>query len=130
MSSIGSRIKALRKAHGLSQVEAAKRMQITQPSLSDIENGKTVELRGPTLAHICKAFHTTAEYVVFGTGESGDEEEPLIEAELLYMARRLDPVARAAMLHAARGIFNGASGKATPVQSAAAQADRKVPKAH
>lgn len=106
MENIGGRVKALRMAQGWSQTEAATHLSIKQPSLADIESGKTKSLAGLTLATMCRVFHTTAEYLMFGTAPHEDPELPLIEAEMLYMLRGMSPERRSALLESARGMFN------------------------
>lgn len=110
MEQMGKRIEALRMARGWSQTEAAKQLGIKQPSLSDIEKGVTKSLNGKTVAMLCRVFHTTAEYICFGSNSAGDPELPLVEAELIYMARALTPDRRQAVLDSVRGIFNGQPG--------------------
>ena len=80
MENMGKRLKALRLASGLSQTEAAKALNIAQPSLSALESGASKTLGGETLARACRVFHTTAEYIWFGTEASDDPELPLVEA--------------------------------------------------
>lgn len=110
MENIGKRIEALRIARGWSQTEAARQLGIKQPSLSDIEKGVTKTLRGETVAMLCKVFHTTAEYIYYGAGTADDPELPLIEAELIYMARTLTIDRRQSALDSIRGIFKGQPG--------------------
>lgn len=71
--SMADRIRALRKELSLSQPELAKRCQISQPSLSNIESGKTVELAGTTLANLCRVLRSTPDYIVFGRGPAHPE---------------------------------------------------------
>lgn len=110
VQNMGKRIEALRLARGWSQSEAARQLEISQPSLSDIESGETKSLSGKTLAMVCRTFHTTAEYVYFGSASTDDPELPLIEAELIYMARVLTPDRRQTALDSIRGIFRGQPG--------------------
>ena len=107
---MGKRLRALRLASGLSQTEAAARLGIKQPSLSALESGDSKTLGGETLAMACKTFHTTAEYIWFGSQTTDDPELPLVEAELIYMARALPVKVRQTLLAAARGIYNGEAG--------------------
>lgn len=109
MENMGKRIEALRLSRGWSQTFAAKQLNISQPSLSDIEKGVTKSLKGETVVMLCRVFHTTAEYIYFG-GKADDPELPLVEAELIYMARALTPDRRANALDSVRGIFRGQPG--------------------
>ena len=110
MENMGKRLKVLRLASGLSQTEAAKALNIAQPSLSALESGASKTLGGETLARACRVFHTTAEYIWFGSEASDDPELPLVEAELIYMARSMTPDRRQTALDSIRGIFKGQPG--------------------
>ncbi len=55
------------------QPELAKRIGITQPSLSNIESGRTKELAGSTLANLCRVLRSTPDYIVFGRGPAHPE---------------------------------------------------------
>lgn len=65
MGTIGSRIRELRKAHELTQVELAKAVGIDQSTLSDIERG--VNFAADVLYRLCRELDTTAEYVMSGS---------------------------------------------------------------
>ena len=75
---LGRRIAALREAKGLSQPALAKLIGIAQPSLSDIESGKTRSLKGNTLAGLIKHLDVTAESLLDPSAES---KGPLTLAE-------------------------------------------------
>lgn len=106
MDTIGKRIHALRTARGWSQTEAAARLGIKQASLSQLETGVSKSLAGETLAKMCKEYHSTAEYIVFGLDGDGDPELPMLQAELLFMLRGLTPERRSALIDSARGMYN------------------------
>jgi len=87
MTSMGARIKALREAQGLSITEAARRIGIKQPSMSNIESGKTVKLRGDTLSAICRVFGASPDFILRGYANS--TEATLMESELVRLWRAM-----------------------------------------
>jgi len=73
--SINKRIHQLRKHLKISQVEFADKIGVTQPSLSDIENGKTVTIDKRNIKLICGSFNVSEEWLVNGTGEMFDKSD-------------------------------------------------------
>lgn len=62
MESLGERVRRLRKALGLKQGEVVRNVPGMTPSaLSQIESGKTKELRGQNLVDLARALQTTPE---------------------------------------------------------------------
>lgn len=82
MSPIGERIRALRKARKLTQIQLAERLAIDQSTLSDIERG--AGFSAVTLVALCQALSASAQFIMYG----GTEEE-LRETELLSCYRAL-----------------------------------------
>lgn len=66
---INSRIKKIRIELKLSQTEFAKALGVTQPSLSDIEKGKTTNIDERNIKLICKEFNVNEEWLRTGEGE-------------------------------------------------------------
>lgn len=64
---LADRAKWVREQRGLNQTAYAKRLGITQPSLSDIENGETKSLRGGTLVAYQRD-GVNPEYLMKGKG--------------------------------------------------------------
>lgn len=103
--SIGQRIKAARKAAGISQADLAQRVGIKQPTLSDLENDMS---KGSTkLASIAKALGVRPYWLETGKGPSDGtaEEEHLpssLSDEAVAVAIAFDalklPAQRAAVL--------------------------------
>lgn len=62
------RLKELRKALGLGQVEFSKRINIAQSSYSQFENGQR-ELRDIHISQICSTFNVNEEWLRTGKGE-------------------------------------------------------------
>jgi len=82
--SINERIKVLREKLDISQSEFAKKIGITQPSLSDIEKGKTKNIDERTIKLICVEFNVNEEWLRNGIGEMFDTENELLT---LFTAR-------------------------------------------
>ncbi|MGI5882902.1 MAG: helix-turn-helix domain-containing protein [Dethiobacteria bacterium] len=76
---INARIKKIRLDIGLTQVEFTKKLGITQPSLSDIEKGKTVNIDERTIKLICQEFNVYEEWLRTGEGEMFRTESDLLE---------------------------------------------------
>lgn len=64
MDTPGSRLKALRKKKGLSQVQLSALVGIDQSTISDIENGGG--LSAEYMMRLCEALDTTPQYVMRG----------------------------------------------------------------
>lgn len=109
MASLGEKIKALRLAHGWSQPELAKKVGISQPSLHNIESGKTRTIRGATLAGLCRVLNVTPE-VLLGNKRSVSEEAVLHEAEVVALWRSMSEDARAHVLAVARALARKSAG--------------------
>jgi hypothetical protein len=62
---------------------------IKQPSLHNIESGKTVTLRGATLAGLCRALGVTPDMILKGGTASPSPETMLYEQELLSAWRQM-----------------------------------------
>jgi transcriptional regulator with XRE-family HTH domain len=80
--SINLRIKEVRKSLELSQQEFARRLGVTQPSLSDIEKGKTENIDPRNIKIICAEFNVNEEWLRTGKGAMFNEST-LKLAELL-----------------------------------------------
>lgn len=102
MTAMGDRIKRLREAMGISQSELARRIEISQPSLWDIEEGETKTLRAKTLHGLCRELHTTPGYLLDDQGAVEDVDLPAMESELVFTIRNLQPELRLALLEYAR----------------------------
>lgn len=115
MNTIGARIRARRKALGLTQVDLAVGAGVKQNTLSDIETGKTVEMEGSTLAGLCRELRLTPEYLVFGHGIAEDVDLAMIESEMVAIIRSISPEQREMLLGMARGAYELAAGRSKPI---------------
>jgi transcriptional regulator with XRE-family HTH domain len=104
--SIGQRIKASRKEMGISQLELAQKVGLSQPTLSDLENDMS---KGSVkLASIAKALNVRPYWLETGRGTSSasDSNEPSettgFSSEALDVAKAFDliksPAQKAAVL--------------------------------
>lgn len=104
MSTIGERVRALRKKRGYSQVELAALAGITQGSLSLIERNETEMPAGDTLAGLCKALKTTPDFLVAGAGDPDSIDAAIQEHELVFLWRALPEEARRLVLENAHSV--------------------------
>lgn len=123
MPSIGARIAALRAARGLSQPELARKIGISQPSMSNIENGKTLTLRGETLAGLCRELHVHPDVILKGTAMR-TTESTLLESEVPGIWRALTASDQEHLLAIARALSQRMSAPPPPHSPAA----KKKPK--
>jgi transcriptional regulator with XRE-family HTH domain len=91
---INSRIKFLRKRLNLSQIEFASKMGIKQSSLSDIENGKTVNIDERNIKIICQAHNVNEAWLRDGTGEIFNDFNNSFEDLILSSIGQLDEIDR------------------------------------
>ncbi len=101
MTSIGSRVRALRKKRGLKQAALAAMAGIAQGSLSLIETDATEAPSGQTLAGLCRALQTTPDFIIAGAGDPDSIDAAMQEHELVFLWRSLPAEARQMVLDAA-----------------------------
>lgn len=111
MATIGERVRLLRKKRGLSQVELAARVGITQGSLSLIETNKTEVPAGETLAALCRVLQTTPDFIVAGAGDPDSIESAMQEHELVHLWRELPQEARKLVLENAQSVTRAFAAK-------------------
>ena len=105
METIGTRVKALRLGLRLSQTELAKRVEIAQPSLTNIEKGRTKEVKGYVLDALARELNTTTGYLLSGAKNSQDHESTMMQAELMAIFSKLPEADQTALLRSARGML-------------------------
>ncbi|MBT2591284.1 helix-turn-helix transcriptional regulator [Pedobacter sp. ISL-68] len=76
MKSIGEHIKQSRQALGLSQADAAKKLNISTPAFCKIETGQT-DLNISRLLQISKTFKVPVMQLIAGQSEGSDSSEEL-----------------------------------------------------
>jgi transcriptional regulator with XRE-family HTH domain len=102
---IGARVRTLRKAAGMTQVQLSARSGVTQPTISDIERGHTRDLAGDNLTRLCAALKTNPDWLLFGRGSPAPAVQADIdESELLALFRALSAEQRSGLLSVVRSM--------------------------
>lgn len=91
MSTIGGRIRDLRKSKPLTQTELAKRVGVDQSTISDIEKGSST--KPEVFLAICRELQTTPEHLVYE-----ENRDDVGEAKVLAIYRSLDEDQRLNMI--------------------------------
>lgn len=76
---INYRIKKLRIILNMNQTEFAKKLGVTQPSLSDIEKGKTLNIDERNIKIMCTVFNVNEDWLRTGEGEMFKSEGDFID---------------------------------------------------
>lgn len=87
MEAINERIRRLRKAAGLTQIDFAKAIGVAQSTVSEIENGANFE--ASTLMAISKALLKSPQYVMTGVEEALELSD--VEAKMISAFRQAQP---------------------------------------
>lgn len=103
---LADRISMRMKSLGISQIDLARRADIKQNTLSDLEKGKSKSISGETLAKLCRELRLTAEYLLFGGLEPGGSDLQMSEAEAVYILRMLPPESRETFLNLGRALLS------------------------
>lgn len=106
-TAIGARVRTLREAAGLTQLQLATAVGVARSSIATIETGRQGDLRTALLARIAAALDTTLAAVL-----AVDPEERLAKAEA-RIARLEDEVRRVVRILSAAGQALQASDLAT-----------------
>jgi transcriptional regulator with XRE-family HTH domain len=72
---INDRIKHVRTALKMNQTDFAKKLGVTQPSLSDIEKGKTENIDSRNIKLICTEFNVNENWLRTGEGSMFNESK-------------------------------------------------------
>jgi transcriptional regulator with XRE-family HTH domain len=116
MTTIGSRVRALRKRRGYTQAGLAQLVGITQGSLSLIETNQTEMPAGETLGGLCRALRTTPDFLIAGIGDSGSIDAAIMEHELVFLWRDLPAPGRQMVLDAAHSAKRALAAKTEPAK--------------
>lgn len=76
---VGKRIRATRKKHKITQAQLADRLFLTDESVSNFENGKTMCMP-ENVAKICDLFGVTSDYIYYGIECSNEGEESKLDS--------------------------------------------------
>lgn len=76
METMGDRIRRLREARGLTQLEFGRLVGVTKSAVSQWENGGTANLKLAVLAKVLEVLHTDLRYLVWGDRRAPAHEPP------------------------------------------------------
>ena len=114
LASIGQRIRHLRKQRGMSQIQLASLVGISQGSLSLLEVDRTHAPMGETLAGLCRALQTTPEFLMQGLGEAESIDLAMEEHRLMHLWRALPANARRLVLEQVTSVARSFGVEAEP----------------
>jgi len=77
MDEMGKRIKALRLAHGMTQLDLAKVCSVTKSAVSGWETGATANIKLQTFLKVCQTLHTTPQFLIFGPDRAPNRQSGL-----------------------------------------------------
>lgn len=103
---IGHRIRSRRKELKLTQVQLAKAIGISQGAVSDLETGETEVPAGETLVGLCRALHTTAKWIIHGTGDHVVSPPTEEEQAALDLLRLMSPEQAATWMRLGRALLD------------------------
>lgn len=118
-TTMGSRVRALRKAQGMTQREVAFKAGISQPSYSVLESGETKveEVKATTIVMLAKALKTNPDYLLGLTPSPvAGAALTLEQSELLTLFSAMPQEMQTSWLSSFRTLVGALSnGKASPV---------------
>ena len=104
---MGERIRSMRKAKGMTQMQLCKLAGITQGTLSPLERGDTKKVQASTLLQIAKALGVNVEYLRTGAETPVQPQMVTVEeSELLALYRELPKDQQEKLLSHARDIHS------------------------
>ena len=103
--SLKNRIKSARASAGITQAELARRCGVSQPTINDLENGKSKTARSSTLIKLADALGQTPEWLASGSGAMSDAPQLSSgEEALLQDLRRLNASERKIVVRMIRAL--------------------------
>lgn len=108
MPTIAERVARLRAARRISQAALAKEIGVSQPTVANIERGRTIEIKGYVLEALAHALNTTPHYILEGDSAQGAVDDAATQAELVGIWRKLPQQHRDTLLQTARGLLRAA----------------------
>lgn len=88
METIGERIKKIRKSNGLTIVDFGKRIGVSNPAVSMMENGKS-NPSNQTIVAICREFGINEDWLRTGEGEERPQYASVREEEMTELFAQL-----------------------------------------
>ena len=108
MPTIGERVARLRAARRISQAQLADEVGVKQPTIANIERGRTHAIKGYVLERLAKALNTTGKYILEGEASEGGVGDAATEAELVGIWHKLPQPHKDTLLQTARGLLRAA----------------------
>ena len=108
MPTIGNRVARLRAARRISQAQLADEVGVKQPTIANIERGRTQAIKGYVLERLAKALNTTGKYILEGEASEGSVGDAATEAELVGIWHKLPQPHKDTLLQTARGLLRAA----------------------
>ncbi len=110
-TTLGGRLKWLREARKMTQVQLAAKVGITQASISEIERGRSHAPSAPNLLRLAAALEASPLWLVSGEGDpvtyiASDDKVTAQAAELALIYENLTPEAQAALMAIAKTLKN------------------------
>jgi len=105
METMGSRLTVLRISKRLSQAALAKRCGVSQPTIANIERGRTTEIKGYVLESLCRELSTTPQFILRGSDNPENHEHSMLQAEMNAIFRDLSLDDKTTLLRMARGLL-------------------------
>jgi len=125
MPTIGKRVAALRAARQISQQALADEIGVSQPTIANIERGRTLEIKGFVLEALAGALNNTPRYILEGE-QQGGADDAATQAELVGIWKKLPGPLRDTLLQTARGLLRAA--EISPPTVAAPQRKATAPR--
>jgi len=122
METIALRVKTLRAAKQISQRELAKRCGLSQPTIANIEGGRTLEVKGYVLDALARELNATQDFILNGADSSSDHESAMMETEMLSIFKKLSLEEKETVIKVMRAI--AASKNGTPPKLLPAKAQK------
>lgn len=114
METIGKRVTSLRTARRLSQRKLAELCEVSQPTIANIERGRTTEVKGYVLDALAMALNTSAAYLLHGAENENEHEAAMYAVELSAIFKRLPDGDQETLLRMARTMLQSVSTVPSP----------------
>ena len=111
---LAARVTALREKKGWSQRKLAAECGVAQPTIANIERGRTHEVKGYVLEALAKALNTSTSYLLHGVEAKHDPKTAMYLVELNAIFPKLGQEDQAGIMRAARNALPHAPPKAPP----------------
>ena len=104
MQDIGGRVRSLRTGMQISQRDLAKKCGLSQPTIANIERGRTTELKGYVLEALARELNTTQGFILNGPDSIDDHESVMMETEINAIFKSLSMEERETVLKVLRAM--------------------------